>query len=115
MNDLDATKVGPIEEWISHLHTNPALVPMPAYRALLDIIVGALLGCVGLMLGIQHLVHPKAEMSAVLHLGLPVFLTTFGVYMALEGQRNLVYRRNYLLAAYLAELIRRSNDKGLSS
>jgi hypothetical protein len=98
---------------LMRLHRDLGLKPLTKRFARLEIFLGLLVVSIGLLAISRASFQPLEIESGVIAAG--VILTVLGGYLALAGQRSLLYQSNNMLVAYLAELIRRSNDKGPTS
>jgi hypothetical protein len=93
------------------LHTELGLNRLFPVWAKLEIIFGLLAAGAGLLYGVRLAASPLPNVGPFAWFA-PLLLFTLGGYLALAGHRSHLYQSNNRLAAYLAGLIRRSQEPG---
>ncbi len=96
---------------LNRLHAELRFRRLNPLWAKLEIALGLFGVSCGLFLGIWLVI--RTEIEPIMVAG-AVVLFTLGGYLTLAGHRSHLYQSNNLLTAYLAELIRRSSEKGCS-
>src|SRR5205085_4405110 len=103
---IEAAQPGPRGESLDRLHADLGLKRLNPVWAKLEIVLGLIAAGGGVLL---LTVVPDAASVAG---GLALFV--LGGYLTLAGHRSHLYQSNNLLAAYLADEIRKLHPKGSS-
>jgi hypothetical protein len=99
----------PIDQALDRVHADLGHRRLNKVWAKIEILLGLFAVGGGLLLGIWAITK---SLDSCLELTLAsLALFTLGGYLALAGNRSHLYQSNNRLAAYLAELLRQSNQK----
>jgi hypothetical protein len=104
----------PHRDDLIRLHAELGLKRLSPVWAKLEILFGLLTAGAGLLYGVRLAASPILNAGPFEWLA-PLLLFTLGGYLALAGHRSHLYQSNSRLAAYLAGLIRRSQEPGATS
>jgi hypothetical protein len=103
MSEID-DRLKQLHQALDHKQLNPLW-------AKLEIVFGLLASGIGLFFGFWVIVRSPNELDGLSLVG-ALILFVFGGYLALAGSRSHLYQSNNRLTAYLADMIRKLNDKG---
>jgi hypothetical protein len=98
------------ESSLARLHTDLCLKRLNPVWAKIEIFGGLFAVAAGVLMMTLWAVRPSGEVPAVLALG-GVGLFVLGGYLAMAGHRSHLYQSNNLMAAYLADEIRKHSPK----